>query len=333
MILFLSSADQLAAAKKALTALGLEHSFHASESPFFEVKTASSVLSEEQIKKELSRFGKIAGNSASKTPLLDELKNEYSVDVPCASAQNGMLRFQSNPKQPIWIAGPCALETPETLHLVAKSLSALGIKVLRGGALKPRTSPHDFQGVGQNGYRWLAETAHQHGMVAISEALSETDVESAFEYLDIVQIGARNMQNFALLKKIAEGRKPVILKRGPGATLKEWALAAEYLLKGGNSQVILCERGVRGLEKELRYTLDFAGAAWMQMRFHLPVVIDPSHATGSKALLPACTAATLAMGFAGVMLETHPEPVESKSDSLQALRLEEFREIYSRFQS
>ena len=136
MILFLSSSDQIAAAKKALTALGLEHSYHASESPFFEVKTASSVLSEEQIRKELSHFGKIAGNMPSKTPLLDELKNDYSVDVPCASAPSGILRFHSNPKQPIWIAGPCALETPETLQLVAKSLSTLGVKVLRGGAGK-----------------------------------------------------------------------------------------------------------------------------------------------------------------------------------------------------
>jgi 3-deoxy-7-phosphoheptulonate synthase len=203
--------------------------------------------------------------------------------------------------------------------------------VLRGGAVKPRTSPHDFQGVGRSAYQWFAEIAHEYGMLAASEALSEADVPEALEYLDIVQIGARNMQNFALLKLLSQSRKPVILKRGPGATLREWAFAAEYLLSGGNTQVILCERGVRGLEAELRYTLDFAGAAWMQQRYRLPVIIDPSHATGSTALLPVCTAATMAMGFAGVMLETHPNPVEAKSDALQALRLEEFQAIRARY--
>jgi 3-deoxy-7-phosphoheptulonate synthase len=162
------------------------------------------------------------------------------------------------------------------------------------------------------------------------ETLSEDDVSDAVEYLDIIQVGARNMQNFALLRKLGRGHKPVMLKRGPGASLQEWAAAAEYLLAEGNRRVILCERGVRGLERELRYTLDLAGAAFMQLRYSLPVVIDPSHATGVKQLLEACTAGAVAMGFAGVMLETHPKPVEARSDALQALTHDEFASIAGR---
>jgi 3-deoxy-7-phosphoheptulonate synthase len=143
-------------------------------------------------------------------------------------------------------------------------------------------------------------------------------------------VGARNMQNFALLRKLGRCGKPVMLKRGPGATLAEWAAAAEYLLNEGNRRIILCERGVRGLEAELRYTLDLAGAVFMQHRYSLPVVIDPSHATGVKQILEACTAGALAMGFAGVMLETHPRPVEARSDALQALTPEEFSAICKR---
>jgi 3-deoxy-7-phosphoheptulonate synthase len=150
------------------------------------------------------------------------------------------------------------------------------------------------------------------------------------EHIDIIQVGARNMQTFALLKKLGHSGRAILLKRGPGATLREWAGAAEYLLAAGNRNVILCERGVRGLERELRYTMDLAGAAFMQQRYSLPVVIDPSHATGVKQILEACTAGALAMGFAGVMLETHPRPVEARSDSLQALTPEDFAAIAKR---
>ena len=184
--------------------------------------------------------------------------------------------------------------------------------------------------MGRSGYALLAEAAHANGMACISEALSEDDVPEAVEYLDLIQIGARNMQNFALLRKLGRCGKPVMLKRNPGATLQEWASAAEYLLKEGNRRVILCERGVRGLESELRYTLDLAGAAFMQHRYSLPVVIDPSHATGVKQILEACTTGALAMGFAGVMLETHPRPVEARSDANQALTPEEFSAICRR---
>jgi 3-deoxy-7-phosphoheptulonate synthase len=176
----------------------------------------------------------------------------------------------------------------------------------------------------------LADAAHSFGMACISEALSEDDVPEAAEFLDIIQVGARNMQNFALLRKLGRCGKPVMLKRGPGSTLSEWAAAAEYLLNEGNRRIILCERGVRGLEAELRYTLDLAGAAFMQHRYSLPVVIDPSHATGMKQILDSCTAGAIAMGFAGVMLETHPRPVEARSDALQALSPDEFAAIARR---
>lgn len=324
MLLFLSTKERLPQAKELLTELGLKHSVYPYENgSVLEISTETSIFSPQKIVEKLSFLGIV--KITSHTPILDSLPENYSVELPAKAF--GKLEFRKNPETPIWIAGPCALDTPENLRQTAKALAQAGVKLLRGGALKPRTSPHDFQGVGRDGYRWLADIAHEYGMAAISEALSEEDVEEAFEHLDIVQVGARNMQNFALLRLLGQGNKPILLKRAPGATLKEWAAAAEYILAGGNKKVILCERGVRGLEEELRYTLDFAGAAWMQLRYHLPVVIDPSHATGSKPLLQACTAGANAMGFAGVMLECHPRPVESKSDSLQALRLEECCEL------
>ena len=293
-----------------------------------EVKANLSIYPPQVLATKLADLGRVE-NATSRTPLLDSIPSGHEVVVE-SKAIKVPVRFRNNPRQAIWIAGPCSLDETNNLRETAERLSKLGVQVLRGGAVKPRTSPHEFQGIGRMGYAMLAEAAHATGMACISETLSEDDVPEAAEYLDIIQVGARNMQNFALLRKLGRCGKAVMLKRGPGATLQEWASAAEYLLHEGNRRVILCERGVRGLEAELRYTLDLAGAAFMQNRYSLPVVIDPSHATGVKQILEACTAGALAMGFAGVMLETHPRPVEAKSDSLQALTPDEFSAIAKR---
>jgi 3-deoxy-7-phosphoheptulonate synthase len=304
----------------------VEHSYQP-ESLLFEINSELSIYSPSILVSRLGDFGRVEA-MPTRTPLLDTLPVDHEVIVSVHGAEP--LRFRNHPKQAIWVAGPCSLDESNDLHENARRLSALGVQALRGGAVKPRTSPHEFQGVGRRGYALLAEAAHAYGMAAVSEAMSEEDVDEAVEHIDIIQVGARNMQNFALLKKLGHSGRAILLKRGPGATLREWAGAAEYLLAAGNRNVILCERGVRGLERELRYTMDLAGAAFMQQRYSLPVVIDPSHATGVKQILEACTAGALAMGFAGVMLETHPRPVEARSDSLQALTPEDFAAIAKR---
>lgn len=325
MVLTLHSSSFLDQAKEVLISMGLEYTI-LDDSTTVEVQAESSIYRPRELLKRLGTLGSIRVSS-TKTPLLDNLENQHRVKV---SSKIGREIVFENFAKPIWIAGPCSLDESNDLNKMADFLSKMGVAVMRGGAVKPRTSPHEFQGVGRLGYKLLADAAHGAGMLAISEALSEDDIPEASEYLDIIQIGARNMQNFALLKKLGKTQKTLMLKRNAGATLREWAAAAEHILAAGNSNVILCERGVRGLERELRYTLDLAGAAFMQRRYGLPVVIDPSHATGNKALLEACTAGAMAMGFAGVMLETHPKPIFARSDALQALLPEELSALYQR---
>jgi 3-deoxy-7-phosphoheptulonate synthase len=328
VILFLRSKDLVLAAKERLTLLGVEHQISSGENPVVELRAHLSIYPPQVLATKLSDLGRVEF-SGSRTPLLDAIPSGHEVVLEGRGIRQPV-RFRNQPRIPVWIAGPCSLDETNNIRETAERLARLGVQVLRGGAVKPRTSPHEFQGVGRSGYAVLASAAHEFGMACISEALSEDDVPEAAEYLDLIQVGARNMQNFALLRKLGRCGKPVMLKRGPGASLQEWAAAAEYLLKEGNRRVILCERGVRGLEAELRYTLDLAGASFMQHRYSLPVVIDPSHATGVKQIIEACTAGALAMGFAGVMLETHPRPVEAKSDALQALTPEDFAAIAKR---
>jgi len=329
MLLFLRSKDQVPLARERLTMLGVEFSLPSqAQEPVLEIRAQHSIYSPQVLATKLGDLGRVE-HAPSRTPLLDAIGSGHEVVVEVRGRAEP-IRFRNSPRRAVWIAGPCSLDESNNLRENAERLSRLGVQVLRGGAVKPRTSPHEFQGVGRGGYAELAQAAHAFGMAAISEALSEDDVPEAAEYLDIIQVGARNMQNFALLRKLGRCGRPVMLKRGPGATLIEWALAAEYLLAEGNRKIILCERGVRGLEQELRYTLDLAGAAFMQGRYSLPMVIDPSHATGVKQILEACTAGAIAMGFAGVMLETHPRPVEARSDALQALTPEDFAAIAGR---
>ncbi len=218
----------------------------------------------------------------------------------------------------IVMAGPCAVEDAAQIRDAAAAVAAAGCPVLRGGAFKPRTSPYSFQGLGAPGVRLLLDAAATHGLAVVTEVLEAGDLP-ALEGVALLQIGARNMQNFALLKALGRLRRPVLLKRGPAATLEEWLLAAEYLLDGGNDQVILCERGVRSFEPSTRNTLDLSAVVLAKQRTHLPVIVDPSHATGLRELVVPLSLAAAAAGADGLLVEVHPHPAEALSDGAQAL--------------
>jgi 3-deoxy-7-phosphoheptulonate synthase len=222
------------------------------------------------------------------------------------------------------MAGPCSVEGHEQLMSTAEAVAASGARILRGGAYKPRTSPYDFQGLAEEGLKLLAEARKRTGLKVITEVLDTEDVELVAEYADILQIGARNMQNFALLKKLGEIPKPVMLKRGLSATIKEFLLSAEYIVTHGNPNVVLCERGIRTFETATRNTLDIAAVPLLNELTHLPVVIDPSHATGKRSLVRPLAKAAVAVGADGLMAEVHPRPEEAWSDGPQSLRFEEF---------
>lgn len=222
------------------------------------------------------------------------------------------------------MAGPCSVEGREQLLTTAVSVAASGAHFLRGGAYKPRTSPYDFQGMAEEGLKLLAEARERTGLKVITEVLDTEDVKIVGEYADILQVGARNMQNFALLKKLGEVKRPVMLKRGLSATIKEFLLSAEYIVSHGNPEVILCERGIRTFETATRNTLDLAAVPLLNELTHLPVVVDPSHATGKRSLVRPLAKASVAVGADGLMAEVHPRPEEAWSDGPQSLRLEEF---------
>ncbi len=225
------------------------------------------------------------------------------------------------------IAGPCSVESRRQLLDTAQAVKESGACMLRGGAYKPRTSPYDFQGLGLDGLKLLAEARRQTGLPVVTEIMSTDEVELVAEYADMLQVGARNMQNFALLRRLATQDKPVLLKRGPSATVKEWLLAAEYLLSGGNEQVVLCERGIKTFETETRNTLDLAAVVLARELSHLPVIADPSHGTGRRSLVAPMSRAALALGADGIMVEVHPCPEHALSDGQQSLNFAEFRSM------
>ena len=227
------------------------------------------------------------------------------------------------------MAGPCSVESREQVTATAHAVREVGAVILRGGAYKPRTSPYDFQGLGVEGLQLLREAGDVANMPIVTEIMSEDDVAIVCEYADMLQVGARNMQNFALLKKLARTGKPVLLKRGPSATVKEWLSAAEYLLHGGNENVVLCERGIKTFDSSLRNTLDLAAVALVKELTHLPIIVDPSHATGKRSIIPACARAALAIGADGVIVEVHPEPEKAWSDGAQSLTFENFADLMS----
>ncbi|PRO65409.1 bifunctional 3-deoxy-7-phosphoheptulonate synthase/chorismate mutase [Alkalicoccus urumqiensis] len=225
------------------------------------------------------------------------------------------------------IAGPCSVESFEQVDEVAAALKQQGIKLMRGGAFKPRTSPYDFQGLGEEGLKILKEVGEKHDLAVISEIVTPHDIEKAVDYLDVIQIGARNMQNFELLKAAGKVNKPILLKRGLSATIKEFINAAEYIHSQGNGQVILCERGIRTYETATRNTLDISAVPILKQETHLPVLVDVTHSTGRRDLLLPTAKAALAVGADGVMTEVHPDPAVALSDSAQQMDIPQFGEF------
>src|SRR5271169_6902104 len=225
------------------------------------------------------------------------------------------------------IAGPCSVESREQILDTAHAVKRAGAAMLRGGAYKPRTSPYEFQGLGLEALKLLREAREVTGLPVITEVMSTEDVDLICEYVDMLQIGARNMQNFALLRRLATVKKPVLLKRGPSSTVKEWLLAAEYLLSGGNDQVVLCERGIKTFETGTRNTFDLAAVALAKELSHLPVVADPSHGTGKQSLIGPVSRAAIAVGADAIIVEVHPCPERALSDGPQSLDLTQFEQV------
>jgi len=231
------------------------------------------------------------------------------------------------------IAGPCSVESREQTVSTAFAVKQSGATALRGGAYKPRTSPYDFQGLGLEALKILREAGDLTDLPVVTEVMSEEDVELVAGYADLLQVGARNMQNFALLRKLSKVNRPILLKRGAAASVKEWLAAAEYLLHGGNENVILCERGIKSFDNSLRNTLDLASVALVKEMTHLPVIVDPSHATGKRSLISATAKAALAVGADGVIVEVHTQPEIALSDKEQQLTFQGFAEMMRNLQS
>lgn len=222
------------------------------------------------------------------------------------------------------MAGPCSVENEEQLHIIADAVAQHGAKILRGGAFKPRTSPYSFQGLGEQGLRWLRAAGDAHGLLVVTEVLDPRYVELVAAYADILQIGARNMQNFALLREVGVSTKPVLLKRGFAATLEEFLMAAEYILSAGNPSVMLCERGIRTFSDHVRFTLDIGIIPALKEVSHLPVIVDPSHAAGAREKVIPLALAGIAAGADGLIVEVHHNPEQALSDGAQSLLPEQF---------
>jgi 3-deoxy-7-phosphoheptulonate synthase len=224
----------------------------------------------------------------------------------------------------IVMAGPCSVETREQVGTVARAVVSAGARVLRGGAFKPRTSPYSFQGHGEEALRWMREVADELGLAIVSEVMDLRTIEMMLKYVDCLQVGARNMQNFDLLRELGRVRRPVLLKRGMSATIEEWLLSAEYLLAGGNQQVILCERGIRTFENATRNTLDISAIPVVKKRSHLPILVDPSHGTGRRDKVIPMARAAIAAGADGLLIEVHDNPEKALSDGAQSLYPHQF---------
>jgi len=231
------------------------------------------------------------------------------------------------------IAGPCSVETREGLLEVARSVKKSGAKLLRGGAFKPRSSPYAFQGLGEEGLKYLAEARDETGLKVVTELMDPRDAELVDRYADMIQIGARNMSNFNLLKEVGKMKKPVLLKRGLSSTVKEWLMSAEYILDEGNMEVILCERGVRTFETETRNTLDLSCVPLVQSLSHLPIIVDPSHAVGRADLVAPMCMAAVAAGTNGLLIEVHESPEDALCDGPQSLKLDDFASLMKSLRS
>jgi 3-deoxy-7-phosphoheptulonate synthase len=225
------------------------------------------------------------------------------------------------------MAGPCSVDTKERLLFTAEAVKEAGARILRGGAFKPRTSPYAFQGHGEKALRFLAEARKLTGLPVVTEVMNLNDVKLVEEYADIIQVGARNIQNFDLLKAVGKAKKPVLLKRGMSTTIQEWLLSAEYVMANGNYNVILCERGIRTFETSTRFTMDLNAVPVLRHLTHLPIIVDPSHGVGIREYIPALAKAAVAVGADGLILEVHPKPEEALSDGPQSLLPEQFAKL------
>ena len=230
-------------------------------------------------------------------------------------------------KEIIVIAGPCSIESYEQVDIIAKAVKASGAKLLRGGAYKPRTSPYSYQGMGLEGLQILHSIGEKYDMPVVSELMDKDHIPDFLKYVDIIQIGARNMQNFALLKELGKLNKPILLKRGFSNTIEEWLMSAEYIMAGGNDKVILCERGIRTFEPYTRNTLDISTVPIVKKVSHLPVIIDPSHAAGKWDLVESLSLASIAAGADGLIIEVHHEPEKAFSDGAQSLKPKKFNDL------
>jgi 3-deoxy-7-phosphoheptulonate synthase len=233
-------------------------------------------------------------------------------------------------KDLLMIAGPCAVENEEQIYTISEFLSKKGVQFMRGGAYKPRTSPYSFQGLKKEGLELMKRAADDHGLAVVSEIMSTSQLDEFVENVDILQVGTRNMQNYPLLRALGKTNKPILLKRGMSSTIEEWLLAAEYILSGGNEQVILCERGIRTFETATRNTLDIAAVPLVQQLSHLPVIVDPSQGTGVRDVVDPLSVAAIAAGADGLIIEVHNQPEEALSDGDQSIYLDQFESLQKR---
>jgi len=240
----------------------------------------------------------------------------------------GNVTIGGNQNSTLLIGGPCSVESEEQIRSSAELLVGMGLSTLRGGCYKPRTSPYSFQGMGLDGLKLLAKMREEYGLNVITEARDATHIDEIIEYSDVIQVGAKAMYDQGILRACAKTQKPVLIKRGFGTTLKEFVQAAEFVLSGGNENVILCERGIRTFETGTRFTLDLCGVAWLQEHVNLPIILDPSHAMGYAYGVPVLSRACVAMGIDGLIIETHPNPKVAKSDAAQQLNYDEFKALF-----
>jgi 3-deoxy-7-phosphoheptulonate synthase len=241
----------------------------------------------------------------------------------------GEISIGGSTNNTVVITGPCSVESAEQIESAAQLCVELGVKVLRAGAYKPRTSPYTFQGLGLEGLKLLDKMRSKYGLKIITEVRDSTHADEVIEYADIIQIGAKSMYDHGILRKCGKTRKAVLLKRGFGTTLQEFVQSAEFILSGGNPNVMLCERGIRTFETKTRFTLDLCGAAWLKANTNLPIILDPSHAIGYAYGVPDLARACVAMGIDGLLIESHPNPKVAKSDADQQLNFDEFRKLYA----
>jgi 3-deoxy-7-phosphoheptulonate synthase len=249
--------------------------------------------------------------------------------VFAVGGHDGGCKVQIGGEKIVVMAGPCSVESRDHTLGIARNVAAAGAEMLRGGAYKPRTSPYDFQGLGVEGLKYLAEARRETGLPVITEVMTPALVETVCEYADVLQIGARNMQNYDLLREVGKCRTPVMLKRGLSSTIEEWLKAAEYVLAGGNERVMFCERGIRTFEPSTRFTLDLSAIPAIKTASHLPIIIDPSQGTGRRDMVAAMSKAAIAAGADGLILEVHPHPEDALSDGQQTLDIAQFATLMS----